>query len=572
MNGGMLHAARPSDSVPKGNFGGLPAEVIAMARQMGLGPDDMKQMGSMWKNMDDLAVKDPDTYKKFTGDILAEGPPEPGGTKAKSFIPTPAFVIKVKVASSGLKVSTLSGQAQKFFINMTSCEALEPPKDNFGRPVEEHDKRSADGLQIPLLVGELRACPDHSGEAASALDAVFHPWVMNRCAEDNTFKAQVIELALRWVEQETNLKFSKEWKPIKSKYKGGLLCGSDDTENELRPFPFPVDRAMTQSDPIDERKEADTESKPPPPINLNTPSDLLRAATNPSDGATAFDMKLPPAGTVGAGAAKEETKSTPLIEEVGGKKKKSAAIKKGFLKPSKPGQAAPQIYDSLGSSGDGGKEGTYSRFMSKCKVVDLNGMSEEQQHAEMEKHAQGPSPQIRESSVAGNSVVDPSASTAPPVAEASEVEAGFESLSRGFLSASSKGGSALYGDEGSPEGGTVSSSGKDPLFDSLIESVDPDYANASQPMSDPESDTAFGSLGAIASFLGGGADAPGDMTQHPMQQLDDFVKMATQVRGIDTDEVIQSNFSTRPSSSNLLFACRSQDQPRIRQCWPTPSP
>jgi hypothetical protein len=53
-------------------------------------------------------------------------------------------------------------------------------------------------------VGEVRPCSDHSGEAgcAFALDAVFHPWVMARCEEDNTFKAQVIELALQWVEQE----------------------------------------------------------------------------------------------------------------------------------------------------------------------------------------------------------------------------------------------------------------------------------------------------------------------------------------------------------------------------------
>lgn len=55
MNNGISFSARPSDTLPKGNFGGMPSEVIAMARQMGLKAEDMKQVNSMWKNMDDLA-------------------------------------------------------------------------------------------------------------------------------------------------------------------------------------------------------------------------------------------------------------------------------------------------------------------------------------------------------------------------------------------------------------------------------------------------------------------------------------------------------------------------------------
>lgn len=61
---------------------------------MGLKPEDMKQMSSMWKNMDELAASDPETYKKFTGDILSEGPPQ-AQEKSKAFIPTPSFVVKV---------------------------------------------------------------------------------------------------------------------------------------------------------------------------------------------------------------------------------------------------------------------------------------------------------------------------------------------------------------------------------------------------------------------------------------------------------------------------------------------
>lgn len=206
-------------------------------------------MSSMWANMDDLSNSDPEAYKQFTQEILAEGPngdkENTASTKARSFLPVPSFVVKVNTtaaAGNGLKVSTRGGLA-KFFINMGSCEALEPPKDVNGRPMEKGERRGADGLQIPLLVGEVRRCTDHSGEegAALAVDVVFHPWIIDRCDDNNTFKAQAIDLALGWVEQETGYKFEKhKWKTIKSKYKGGSGELGD------QPVPFPVDRALEQ--------------------------------------------------------------------------------------------------------------------------------------------------------------------------------------------------------------------------------------------------------------------------------------------------------------------------------------
>jgi hypothetical protein len=107
-----------------------------MARQMGLGPEDLKQMSSMWKNMDSLAATDPETYRKFTSDILAEGPPEKG-KETKSFVPTPSFVVKLKsLPINDSKVTGGDFLQQKVFLNMTSCNALEPPSDQFGRQVD----------------------------------------------------------------------------------------------------------------------------------------------------------------------------------------------------------------------------------------------------------------------------------------------------------------------------------------------------------------------------------------------------------------------------------------------------
>jgi hypothetical protein len=231
-------------------------------------------------------------------------------------------------------------------------------------------------------------------------------------------------------------------------------------------------------------------------------------------------------------------------------------------------------------------QGTYSRFMSKCKVVDLNGMSEEQQQIEMEKHAQGPNGGGQRQTNKANSTV-----TSAPVPAASaavkqssggmlydevdnnnatntttncetvtgaQVEQGFESLRKGFLSSSSGNGGSLYGDEGSSEGGgggsssSSSSNMKDAVFESLCEGIDPDYADASTPLPDPSEAGAFESLGAIAKLLSGGEDVTGAGGLASQLQLptggggDDGKKkkkLAVQARGIDTDEVVQTNES-----------------------------
>lgn len=61
-------------------------------------------------------------------------------------------------------------------------------------------------MEIPLLVGEVRNCEDHSGDTCLVVDAVFNPWVVENAEANNTFKAQVIDLAVQWVEQEVRVK------------------------------------------------------------------------------------------------------------------------------------------------------------------------------------------------------------------------------------------------------------------------------------------------------------------------------------------------------------------------------
>ena len=268
------------------------------------------------------------------------------------------------------------------FVNFTSHIALERPKDQFGRPVEDGEKRGADGLQIPLLVGEVRQCADHTGDSslAVAVDVVFHEWVTQRCDEDNSFKAQVVDLALSWIRQETGYKLENGWKTIKSKYKGGLGEMGD------RPMPFPISKAMEQEEPIDKRSAKEEHKEDPiaprsepqqntiPPLATLSPENLLQAKKGSGAEGTSADsgmfrgvndseyLKMP-----GALGSDKGGKSKVLIEEVVSnvqasgqdegktkKKKKRAAVKKGFLHTA--GKSGPKLYGDSGSSGDGQKE------------------------------------------------------------------------------------------------------------------------------------------------------------------------------------------------------------------------
>ena len=66
-------------------------------------------------------------------------------------------------------------------------------------------------------------------------------------------------------------------------------------------------------------------------------------------------------------------------------RKKKPAVKKGFLRTAKARKAA--LYPSGSEQGESQKEGTYSRFMSKCKVVDTTTMSKEEVDAATRQYA-----------------------------------------------------------------------------------------------------------------------------------------------------------------------------------------
>jgi hypothetical protein len=96
MNLGIQHGARPGDFKSKNMAGGLPKEVVAMAKQMGL---DMATMGSqaedMWAMLNDMSETDPDKYEAFIKEQI-EGAEEGEGKGQRTFTPTSCFVVKTR--------------------------------------------------------------------------------------------------------------------------------------------------------------------------------------------------------------------------------------------------------------------------------------------------------------------------------------------------------------------------------------------------------------------------------------------------------------------------------------------
>lgn len=281
-----------------------------------------------------------------------------------------------------------------------------------------------------------------------------------------------------------DLKFEKKgWKAIHSTYKGGL------GEDANQPVPFPVDDAEMQDKPMDQRRKPNPAATfNPPPHIVPDKIDLLQSThdvkkqRNEDEEIGTAQIKIPTvSGTapVVVSTSNGSTVKKPLIEEIGKKTKKKAVVKKGFLR-GKPDKAAPLLYGEEGSN-EGGKEGSYSRLMSKCKVVDMSTMSTEDQEKAMRQHATGPKQETHSTSTtAGGSHSN---------ADSNSMTSSFDGIGKGFLQKSQR---------TSKQQKAVA----DPIFDALVEESDPGFSE--QPLKtseEMEGEEMIGALSKLTSAL-----------------------------------------------------------------------
>lgn len=218
------------------------------------------------------------------------------------------FVETESFGGDGVKIrdaSDKSMQKKKLYVNFCGSQLIEEPKDKNGKAVDV-GRETADGLQIPLIIGKVRKFED----VGNVVDIIMSPKVMDLCNRQRYFKQQIIDLGLEWLAQETELKFdSKNTKEdANCLYKGGLGDTKDIPvlfhvdEDMMQP---PEDKPATNSKPISKSKDKKEEL-------LSSTKSLLaqlsKEAVEPEP--VLMEAKLP-------FQQAEKSSKKPVIQEIG---------------------------------------------------------------------------------------------------------------------------------------------------------------------------------------------------------------------------------------------------------------
>lgn len=219
MNSTIKQVSGPSQSTPEAR--GLPPAARKFAKQMGLDLSGLEaEAEDMWEMLTKMSVESPLEYEQFVAEQLKRGQKDDADGKnsqgGRMMRPTAGFSIKcLTTGNDGLKVRE-KNMGKDLYINMCSHEAIEPPKDKNSRPVLD-DRLSADGLEIPMVIGPLRDIT----ERAMAVDVIFHPVILSRSISHHIFRTQMIDLAIHWVGKESTVLFNPRYVSYDKVYFGG---------------------------------------------------------------------------------------------------------------------------------------------------------------------------------------------------------------------------------------------------------------------------------------------------------------------------------------------------------------
>lgn len=348
---------------------GLPKAAKKFAQQMGLDLTGLEaEAEDMWEMLNKMSVEEPAAYENFVEEQMKQQKaeqniPENEKPKGRMFRPHAGFCIKCRTTGNdGIKVRDFGSNSGKdFYLNFVSHEAIEAPKDRNGKPVLDDRGASADGLEIPLLIGPSREVDS----LTLAVDVVVHPVIIARCESYSLFKTQVIDLALEWTTQEIGVLYNKKYEIVPWNYHGGRGADKDT------PVLFPVDEVL-------ERQGKDTSSPTDSlldSIKVEKRRDNLLDMSVPSSNEVIpieLSKTIKEKKHVGIQEIREDgtiesqelfTGNKDMEKKTTKKKKTTPAVKKGFLNNNKK-----SLYPEGSSEGQNG--GAYARLMSRCQVVD----------------------------------------------------------------------------------------------------------------------------------------------------------------------------------------------------------
>lgn len=199
----------------------------------------------MWEMLNKMSMEEPAAYENFVDEQMRQQraeqttPESDKSAAGRMFRPRAGFCMQGRTTGGkdGIKIRDCGAKSGKdLFLNFVSHEAIEPPKDRSGRPVLDDRGASADGLELPLLIGPLRDVD----AGTLAVDVAFHPVVLARCEAYSLFRSQVVDLALEWTSQETGVQYGKKFASVPWNYHGGR--GADKNT----PVLFPVDEVLAR--------------------------------------------------------------------------------------------------------------------------------------------------------------------------------------------------------------------------------------------------------------------------------------------------------------------------------------
>lgn len=269
--------------------------------------------------------------------------------KAGFFRPVIGFCICTRtIGGDGLKIRTIDG-GRILYVNLCSYRGIEPPKNSKGKVVNDFNEKD---LEIPLVIGPVRYEDDvdNKDDQCLVVDVIIHSSVIDQCSVNNSFKRDVVDLALTCIESERKIQYRKDWKIYSKQYSFGR--GRD----KLTPVLFPLnnddqntDNNRSLSTPTDVLNQVLKAREPEELSNLDT--NLIRNRSNDSSKNVNLDLKF------------RETAPSAV------KSQKQNIIKKGFLEKNAgalyPNGLPKTEPDSTSN------EGTLERIMEKCKVINM---------------------------------------------------------------------------------------------------------------------------------------------------------------------------------------------------------
>jgi len=191
-------------------------------------PADIRQHADhMWKFLDELAESDPDAYKKFIAQQMAEMEEEKkkrAETEAM-FTPQPAFAIVTQQVQPQ--------PSREVFINLCTSNAVPPLQTKDHKPARGDEPLQ--DILVPISVGRIQQQP-HGGKDVWTSDIVFNPKVMERAHREMGFKLFLLELSMQHLEEDEKIRLHRGYKflPANQPYIGGNgRPAQQKTESEL---------------------------------------------------------------------------------------------------------------------------------------------------------------------------------------------------------------------------------------------------------------------------------------------------------------------------------------------------